>query len=147
MLINFKRLAFLSFSSLLGVAQDLNFIGVTQIIAKWRKLLYFGLGGLHNIKYSFAEDELWGRQRWEAELCWEDPHSLINCVQVNLVISIFWAIILINYLFINSLFQIIEPRKLKFCLNWLATLFPLIYFLRINRFTKVGWFHSYSCQR
>lgn len=130
MLINFKGLAFLSFSSLLGVAQDLNFIGVTQIIAKWRKLLYFGLGGLHNIKHSFAEDELWGRQRWEAELCWEDPRSLINCMQVNLVISIFWAITLINYFFYQFPFINYRTTKTKVLLELACYSFPLDLFFK-----------------
>ena len=43
-------------------------------------------------------------------------------------------------------FLIIEPQIPKFCLNWFATLFSLVYFLRIDRLPRAGWFHSHSAK-
>lgn len=95
---NFKRLAFLSFSNL-SVAQILNLIGIIKIIAKSRKLLY----SLDLVASTIESSHLQkrsidgggdGRQRYVERTKFIKYNS--NHMEVNLVISIS-AITLINY--------------------------------------------------
>lgn len=65
-----------------------------------------------------------------------------NPMELSLVISLFWAITLINYSFY---FLIIQPQKPKCSSYW----FPicLVYFLRVNRLSKRRMISFICCKK
>ena len=106
--------------------------------------IFFGFDGLHNIKHLFAEEEQWGREGM-------GDRGVLRVLSNNWryggqsshfqFLSYYSPQLLFCFVFL-----IIEPQIPKFCLNWFATLFSLVYFLRIDRLPRAGWFHSHSAK-
>lgn len=72
MLLKFKRFWHFSGSPVVRCSPKLELYRSYKNYNKMKKAItFFGLSGLHNIKHSFAEEELWGRKGWEAEVCGE----------------------------------------------------------------------------